>query len=188
MNDEIRTTEIRTAEIRTARLVLRRWRDADRTPFAALNADPEVMRHFPAPLTRQQSDALVDRFEAQFDEHGYGAWAVDADGTLIGFTGLLWATWPSTFTPALEVGWRLARPAWGAGYASEAATAALTRGWQYVDSIISLTATTNRRSERVMQRIGMRYVQQFDHPKLAAGHPLRRHVLYRADRPVPRGQ
>jgi RimJ/RimL family protein N-acetyltransferase len=171
-----------TDELRTQRLLLRRWRDADREPFAALNADPEVMRHFPAPLTREQSDALVDRLEAQFDEHGYGAWAVEAGGELLGFTGLLQATWEAEFTPAVEVGWRLRRSAWGHGYASEAATAALRTGFAHVDSIISVTATTNERSQRVMHRLGMRYVQEFDHPRVPEGSPLRRHLLYRADR------
>lgn len=170
------------AEIRTARLLLRRWRPADREPFAALNADPEVMRHFPAVLSRAQSDAMVDRIEAAFAVHGYGLWAVELDGRFLGYTGLLWATWPAPFTPALEVGWRLARTAWGHGYASEAAVAALRHGLTQVDSIISVTAVGNARSRRVMERIGLRQDGEFDHPRLAAGHPLRRHVLYRADR------
>ena len=169
-------------ELRTARLLLRRWRDDDREPFAALNADPEVMRHFPAVLSRAESDALVDRLEAAFDELGYGRWAVEADGRLLGFAGLAWAPFDADFTPALEVGWRLARSAWGRGYATEAATAALARGFEEVDSIVSFTAIANTRSERVMQRIGMLRQGEFDHPALPQGHPLRRHVLYRADR------
>ena len=144
-------------ELRTGRLLLRRWRDEDRVPFAALNADPVVMEHFPALLTREQSDALVDRIEAHFDEHGYGLWA-------------------------LEVGWRLARSAWGHGYATEAATAALARGLQEVDSVVSTTALTNVRSQRVMERLGMRRELEFDHPRVPAGHPLRPHVLYRSAR------
>ncbi|GAA3189440.1 GNAT family N-acetyltransferase [Dactylosporangium siamense] len=110
--------------------MLRRWRDADRAPFAALNADPEVMRFFPRPLTRAESDMMVERIEASFDEHGYGLWAVDvvqADAGVsgfIGFVGLAWQRFPAHFTPALEIGWRLARHAWGRGYASEAAVAA----------------------------------------------------------------
>jgi ribosomal-protein-alanine N-acetyltransferase len=98
------------SELRTARLLLRRWREQDRAPFAAMNADPVVMEHFPSTLTREQSDALVDRIEAHFDEHGYGLWAVEADGGFVGFTGLVWQTYEAAFTPALEVGWRLARP------------------------------------------------------------------------------
>ena len=168
------------SELRTARLLLRRWRGDDRAPFAAMNADPVVMEHFPAPLTREHSDALVDRIEAHFDEHGYGLWAVEVDGTFIGFTGLLWQTYEASFTPALEVGWRLARTAWGHGYATEAATVALARGLEEVGSVVSTTALTNLRSQRVMQRIGMRRELAFDHPRVPEGHPVRPHVLYRA--------
>jgi ribosomal-protein-alanine N-acetyltransferase len=168
-------------EIRTERLLLRRWRDGDRAPFAALNADPAVMEHFPAPLDRAQSDALVDRIEAHFAEHGYGVWAVEADGQFVGFTGLAWVTFAAPFTPALEVGWRLATHAWGRGYATEAATAALQRGFTEVDSIVSLTAVVNERSRRVMERLGLRREAEFDHPRELPDR-LRRHVLYRADR------
>ena len=167
------------SELRTARLLLRRWRDEDRAPFAALNADPVVMEHFPATLTREQSDALVDRIEAHVDEHGYGLWAVEVDGAFVGFTGLVWQTYEAAFTPALEVGWRLARHAWGHGYATEAATAALARGLEEVDSVISTTALSNLRSQRVMQRLGMRRELEFDHPRVPEGHPVRPHVLYR---------
>jgi RimJ/RimL family protein N-acetyltransferase len=167
-------------ELRTDRLLLRRWRDADRAPFAALSADPLVMEHFPAPQTREQSDALVDRIQAHFDEHGYGLWALEVDGAFVGFTGLVWQTYEASFTPALEVGWRLARGAWGHGYATEAATAALARGLEVVDSVVSTTALTNLRSQRVMQRLGMRCELEFDHPRVPEGHPVRPHVLYRA--------
>ena len=167
------------SELRTARLLLRRWQDADRAPFAALNADPVVMEHFPSVLTRKQSDALVDRIETHFDQHGYGLWAVEADGAFVGFTGLVWQTYDAPFTPALEVGWRLARSAWGHGYATEAATAALARGRSEVGSVVSTTAVTNLRSQRVMQRLGMRRELEFDHPRVPQGHPVRPHVLYR---------
>jgi RimJ/RimL family protein N-acetyltransferase len=167
------------SELRTDRLLLRRWRDADRAPFAALNSDPVVMEHFPAPLTREQSEALVDRIEAHFDEHGYGLWALEVDGAFVGFTGLVWQTYEASFTPALEVGWRLARSAWGHGYATEAATAALALGLDRVGSVVSTTAVTNVRSQRVMQRLGMRHDGAFDHPRVPEGHPVRPHVLYR---------
>jgi len=169
-----------TDEISTSRLLLRRWQDSDREPFATMNADPEVMRYFPAPLTREQSDALVDRIEAHFAEHGYGLWAVEAQGTFVGFTGLLWATWEAEFTPALEVGWRLARFAWGHGYATEAGAAALRCGLQHEPRIISVTAVSNTPSRRVMERIGLRFEREFDHPRVPAGSPLQRHVLYRS--------
>jgi ribosomal-protein-alanine N-acetyltransferase len=166
-------------ELRTDRLLLRRWRDDDREAFAALNADPVVMEHFPSTLTPEQSDALVDRIETHFDEHGYGLWVVEADGAFVGFTGLVWQTYEASFTPALEVGWRLARSAWGQGFATEAASAALAVGLDAVDSVMSTTAVTNVRSQRVMQRLGMRRELEFDHPRVPEGHPVQRHVLYR---------
>jgi ribosomal-protein-alanine N-acetyltransferase len=165
-------------EIRTERLLLRRWQPADRAPFAALNADPVVMEHFPAPLTRAESDAFVDRIEARFDEHGYGLWAVEVDGQLVGLTGLQW-TEGLPFSPALEIGWRLARPAWGHGYATEAARAALAVGLAQAPSVVSFTATSNERSWRVMERLGMRREGAFEHPRVQEGSPLRHHYLYR---------
>jgi RimJ/RimL family protein N-acetyltransferase len=172
-------------ELRTERLWLRRWSDADRVPFAALNADPEVMEFLPAPLTRAESDDMVDRIEARFDESGLSLFAVEvvASGEFIGFVGLWPATFEASFTPAVEVGWRLARSAWGHGYATEAARASLDDGFERVGltDIVSFTAVINERSQRVMQRLGMTRdpADDFDHPKLADGHPLRRHVLYR---------
>ncbi|MDX6199195.1 MAG: hypothetical protein QOJ79_2346 [Actinomycetota bacterium] len=171
-----------TAEIRTERLLMRRWRDEDRAPFAAMNADPVVMEHFPGLLTREESDAFVDRIEAHFDEHGYGLWVLGDETGFLGFTGLNWATFDADFNPSLEVGWRLARHAWGKGYASEAAIEAVRRGFQHVDRITSLTSLSNVRSQRVMQRIGLRHVLDFDHPRVPDGHPVRPHVLYVADR------
>ena len=168
------------SELRTARLLLRRWREGDLAPFSALNADPAVMEHFPSTLTRAQSDAHVERIEAHFDEHGYGLWAVEADGAFVGFTGIAWQVYEASFTPALEVGWRLARSAWGHGWATEAATAALAVGLDHVDSVVSTTALTNVRSQRVMQRLGMRRELEFEHPRVPEGSPVRPHVLYRA--------
>jgi ribosomal-protein-alanine N-acetyltransferase len=165
-------------EIQTERLVLRRWQPADREPFAALNADPVVMEHFPAMLTREQSDAFVDRIEGHFEQHGYGLWALEVDGRFAGYTGLAWAE-GLPFSPCLEVGWRLATHAWGHGYATEAARAALEVGLEQVDSVVSFTAVVNERSWRVMERLGMRRESEFDHPRVPDGSPLTRHYLYR---------
>ncbi|WP_375479171.1 GNAT family N-acetyltransferase [uncultured Jatrophihabitans sp.] len=173
------------SELRADRLILRRWTDADRAPFAALNADRVVMRHFPAPLDRAASDALVDRIEADFDRDGFGLWAIEIAGTgdFIGFTGLSRPSFEAHFTPAVEVGWRLARSAWGHGYATEAAHVALAAGFDGhgLGEIVSMTAVANERSRAVMRRLGMRRdpADDFDHPRLPDGHPLQRHVLYR---------
>ncbi|WP_405393695.1 GNAT family N-acetyltransferase [Microbispora hainanensis] len=172
--------------IRTERLVLRRWREDDKEPFAALNADPVVMEHFPATLSREDSDALAERIEAGFDEHGFGLWAVEADGEFIGFTGLSVPRFTAPFTPCVEIGWRLARSAWGRGYATEAARASLEDGFGRagLTEVVSFTAVQNVRSQAVMGRLGMTHdpADDFDHPALPAGHPLRRHVLYRIRR------
>jgi RimJ/RimL family protein N-acetyltransferase len=169
----------------TGRLVLRRWRDSDREPFAALNADPRVMEHFPDMLSREQSDAMIDRIESMFDDQGFGLWAVEVAGSgeFIGFTGLSVPRFEAPFMPAVEVGWRLARSAWGYGYASEAARRALDVAFDDLgrSEIVSFTTTANTRSAAVMERIGMTHdpADDFDHPMLAEGHPMRRHVLYR---------
>jgi ribosomal-protein-alanine N-acetyltransferase len=165
-------------EITTERLLMRTWQDADLEPFARMNADPEVMEHFPAPLSREQSDAFVDRIRAHFEVHGYGLWVVEHEGRFLGFTGLMWAE-GLPFSPALEVGWRLTRAAWGHGYATEAARAALEVGLEHVDSVVSFTAVQNERSWRVMERLGMRRERVFDHPRVPEGSPLRPHFLYR---------
>jgi len=172
-------------ELRSGRLLLRRWRDADRDAFAELNADREVMEYFPEPLTREESDALVDRIEIGFEQRGFGFWAVEvvASSEFIGFTGLAIPGFEAHFTPTVEVGWRLKRSAWGHGYATEAARAAITYGFDEVRvrQIVSFTPTNNMRSRAVMQRLGMSYdpADDFDHPGLPSGHPLRRSVLYR---------
>jgi RimJ/RimL family protein N-acetyltransferase len=177
----------RLIEPLTSRLRLRQWEDRDRAPFAALNADPLVMRHFPAPLTREQSDAMVDRLLQGLHTKGYGLWAVEvrATGAFIGFVGLSSPVWEAAFTPCTEVGWRLAQPAWGQGYATEAAQAALATGFGPVglSDVVSFTTIGNVRSRRVMERLGMKRdpSEDFDHPLLSDDR-LRRHVLYRLSR------
>jgi RimJ/RimL family protein N-acetyltransferase len=172
-------------ELRTPRLLLRAWREADLEPFAALNADPGVMEHFPAVLSRAESDALVERIRGGFDERGWGMWAAEetSTGEFIGFIGLNVPGFEAPFTPAVEIGWRLAAAFWGQGLATEGARAALAFGFDELglDEIVSFTTTTNERSERVMRRVGMTHdpADDFDHPALRVGHPLRRHVLYR---------
>ena len=181
-------------EITTSRLRLRGWQDADREPFAALNADPEVMAHFPTTLTRATSDRLVDLTMDGWAENGFGLWALERteDGRFLGFTGLSKPSFEAHFTPAIEIGWRLARHAWGHGFATEAARAALAFGFDTIEleDIVSFTVPANVRSRAVMERIGMHHdpADDFDHPKLPEGHPLCRHVLYRLARAEWRGE
>lgn len=169
----------------THRLLLRTWRPEDAESFARLNADPFVMEHFPAPLTRSESDSLMQRINAHFNTHGWGLWAIEVPGTVpfIGFCGLLQVSFDAHFTPAIEIGWRLARPYWGQGYAFEAARAAMSCGFQTLNlpEIVSFTTPTNIRSWQLMQRLGMsRHPDDdFEHPLLPISHPLRLHHLYR---------
>ncbi len=173
----------------TDRLVLRRWRESDLAPFAALNSDPVVMEHYPSPLSRAESDAMVARIEAHFAAHDFGLFAVEVrdTGEFIGYVGLWPTDFDAAFTPAVEVGWRLARTSWGHGFATEAARAAVVDGFERLglDEIVSFTALLNERSWCVMERLGMRHdpADDFDHPKLPPGHRLERHVLYRLRRP-----
>jgi RimJ/RimL family protein N-acetyltransferase len=176
-----------TGPLRTERLVLRRWRRSDLEPFAALNADAEVMAHFPSTLDRAASDAAAAAADAAFDQHGFGPWALEAadNATFVGFTGLAVPRVEAHFTPAVEIGWRLARAAWGHGYATEAATATLDDAFDRVGlrQVVPYTAAGNGRSQAVMQRLGMTRdpADDFEHPNLPAGHRLRRHVVYRID-------
>lgn len=171
------------AELRTERLVLRRWRDSDLEPWAAMNADPVVREHLGEPLTREQSDSSVAAFLAEFDERGYGWWAVEvqATGSFIGFAGLDDVDDGLPFT-GVEIGWRLARSAWGHGYATEAALATLTFGFGTLalPEIVAITTATNLRSQAVMRRIGMTRdpADDFDNPSAPEG-PLQRNVVYR---------
>ena len=176
-------------QLETERLRLRRWKDEDRAPFAALNADPAVMEQFPAPLTGSQSDDLLDAIESGFVRHGFGLWALEVrpSGEFIGFAGLAVPGFEAAFMPAVEVGWRLALPAWGRGYATEAGRAALEFGFDRagLEEVVSFTSADNLRSRAVMERIGMSHDpdDDFDHPSIEPGDPLRRHVLYRVRAP-----
>jgi RimJ/RimL family protein N-acetyltransferase len=173
------------SELTTGRLKLRQWRDADLAPFAALNADPEVMRYFPSTLVQEQSDEFAGYMYETIERQGWGLWAVEVtDGPpFIGFVGLNRVSFEEHFTPAVEVGWRLDRPFWGNGYATEAAAGAVTFAFEqlHLEEIVSFTSTLNEPSIRVMRRLGMRHdaAGDFDHPRVAEGSPLRRHVLYR---------
>ncbi len=168
--------------------MLRQWREDDLQPFAALNADPEVMLHFPSRLTRAQSDALAERERLRISERGWGLWAAErvSDTAFLGFIGLAEHRFDGHFTPAVEVGWRLAREYWGNGYATEGGRAAIAFGFDELalDEIVSFTTVGNARSIRVMERLGMTHdaADDFEHPALPHGDPLRPHVLYRLHR------
>jgi RimJ/RimL family protein N-acetyltransferase len=167
------------------RVVLRPWRDEDRAPFAAMSDDARVMEFFPALLSRAESDAVVDNIQAHFAKHGFGVWAIEVPGVapFIGFTGLAVPRFTAAFTPCVEIAWRLAPARWGKGYATEAARLALRYGFETLGlaEIVAMAVAGNVRSRAVMERLGMSHdsVDDFDHPSLPDGHPLRRHVLYR---------
>ena len=176
------------AELQTDRLILRRWRDADREPFARMNRDAVVMELFPALLSREESDALVDRAEAHLAQHGFGPWAAELreSGEFIGYIGLFIPRFEAAFTPCVEIGWRLAPGHWGKGLATEGARAAVDHAFDDLGlpELVSFTVPGNLRSRRVMEKLGMTHDpgDDFDHPSIAEGHPLRRHVLYRIRR------
>jgi RimJ/RimL family protein N-acetyltransferase len=173
------------AELRSARLLLRDWRDADLEPFAKLNADPQVMRYFRAPLNRADSDAFAGRIRQRLHEDGWGLWAVEVVGEqpFIGFVGLARQTYGPQLTSAIEVGWRLAREVWGRGYAPEAARAVLefAFGTLNLDQVVSITAARNTASRRVMTKLGLTHdpAQDYANPALDEGHNLRPTVVYR---------
>lgn len=194
--------------IQTERLLLRPWCEADRAPFARMNADPIVREFYPSTLTRQESDAQFDRINAQFNERGWGLFAIELTATgpnksqanrissatseivthpFIGYVGLTTAKFESPFTPCTEIGWRMLHEFWGHGYATEGAKAVCQFAFEelHLDEILSFTAVPNWRSRRVMERIGMTHDPQndFDHPLVEVGHPLRPHVLYRLSNP-----
>lgn len=174
------------SEIRTERLLLRAWREEDLPAFAALNADPEVMEFLPKLLTRAESDAMAARIRDHFARRGFGFWGVEVPGVadFVGFVGLAVPSFEAHFTPCVEIGWRLARAHWGQGYATEAARGALGFGFRELGlaEVVAFTVPANRRSRAVMERLGMARSSEddFEHPALPDGHPLRPHVLYRA--------
>lgn len=170
----------------TERLILRRWQESDFEPFAAMNADPEVMRYFPAPLSREKTARFIKRAEEKFDQYGFGTWVAERKdtGAFIGFVSLDVPEFQAPFMPCVEVGWRLDRAHWGHGFATEGAHAALNHGFNVsgLDEIVSFTSRLNKPSLRVMERLGMARDPEgdFDHPDIEEeGHPLRPHVLYR---------
>ncbi len=175
----------RAPELRTRRLLLRRWQEQDLEPFSAISADPKVMEYFPSTLTTEQSAALIERNEASFDAHGYGLWAVELCGeaALIGFVGALAVEDDLPFYPAVELGWRLGHEFWGRGIATEGARVVSEYAFQTLGlrELVAYTAARNLRSQRVMERLGMRHdpAEDFLHPKLFPDHPLAPHVLYR---------
>ncbi len=175
------TLEKQTLE--TSRLILRPWRETDVAPFAEMNADCKVMQYFPAPLSYQESASLVERCQKHFDEYGFGLWAVELKETaeFAGFIGLAVPQFTAYFTPCVEIGWRLAAPYWNQGYATEGAQAALDFGFDQCNlkEVLSFTVPANVASRRVMEKIGMSYIDNFDHPALPGDDPLCRHVLYR---------
>ena len=167
----------------TPRLLLRQWQPSDLEPFAAMNSDADVMRYYPTPWTREQSDAFAQRVMRLIDERGWGFWAVEerASGRFIGFVGRHVPSDELPFSPCVEVGWRLTKPYWGLGYATEAAQSAIAFGFQQLrlPEVVAFTAIANLKSRAVMERLGMRLDSEFDHPQVPVESGLRRHVLYR---------
>jgi RimJ/RimL family protein N-acetyltransferase len=174
--------------LETDRILLRRWRESDLQPFAALNSDPRVMEFFPNSLNFDQSRAMVERIEAGFERDHFGLWAAEfkKTKTFIGFVGLNRPTFEADFTPCVEIGWRIAYEFWGQGLAPEAGSEVLRNGFERFDlnEIVSFTAVLNQKSIRVMEKLGMKHsaLDDFLHPALAESHPLKPHVLYKLDK------
>jgi RimJ/RimL family protein N-acetyltransferase len=172
-------------DLHTLRLLLRRWRPEDKDALAAMNADPRVMEFFPKTMTLEESEAMFERFHTHIDEHGFGIWAVEIPqvATCAGFLGLWQPRFSAHFTPCVEMGWRLAAEYWNRGYATEGAKAAMTYGFETLGlpELVAFTAVENVRSRRVMEKLGMTRnpADDFDHPNMPEGNPVRRQVLYR---------
>lgn len=171
--------------VSTERILLRTWQESDLLPFVQMNTDEEVMRYFPNTLTTQETAALVERIKTHIRLHGFGLWAAELKETnaFIGFIGLSIPVFSAHFTPCVEIGWRLARPYWGHGLATEGARAVLAYGFRHfkLNEIVSFTTVHNQRSRRVMEKIGLIHHPEDDfvHPNLALDHVLSQHVLYR---------
>lgn len=176
---------ILAAVIETSRLLLRRWKESDREPFARMNADPRVMEFFPGCLSPDETDAMLARIAAHFECYGFGVFAAElrATGEFAGYIGLAVPAFDAHFTPCVEIGWRLDPSFWGQGLAPEGARAVLSYAFDtlQLSELVSFTVPANTRSRRVMEKIGMTHnpADDFEHPRLPEGHPLRRHVLYR---------
>lgn len=175
--------------LETDRLLLRDWRGDDLEPFAAMNADEKVMKFYPATINREESDTLAMRLQQDMDAIGFGLYAVEVKsaGNFIGYVGISEVRFPADFAPALEIGWRLAAESWGHGYATEAAKACMAHAFSEFGfpDLVSFTTRRNTKSIAVMERIGMvrNPADDFEHPRLPTGHPLRPHVLYRIENP-----
>jgi ribosomal-protein-alanine N-acetyltransferase len=178
-----------TIYFETDRMVLRDWSGDDLAPFAAMNADQKVMEFYPATISREESDTLAMRLQQNMDAIGFGLYAaeVKSTGSFVGYVGISEVGFTADFAPALEIGWRLAAESWGQGYATEAAKACLAHAFSELEfpDLVSFTTRGNKKSIAVMERIGMSRNpdDDFEHPNLPAGHPLRPHVLYRIGNP-----
>jgi len=170
--------------LKTERVALRTWEDSDLEAFAEMNADPEVMRYFKTALNKAESKQLLQRLKEHYQTHGYTYFAAETVKAqeFIGFVGLAYQTYENPpYTPYVDIGWRLKRASWGKGYATEAAFACLKFGFEplELETIYSVTPLQNLASERVMQKIGMTKIDEFEHPKIPDGNPLKTCVLYR---------
>lgn len=174
------------ADIETPRLRLRRWIDDDFEPLVAMNADPRVMEFLGGGRSRKETEDIWNRVRGHFETYGFGPWAVEVDCIFAGWLGLMRPRFEAHFTPCVEVGYRLRAEFWGRGLATEGARAVLRYGFEHLrlDEIVAFTVPSNARSLRVMEKIGLTFSEEFDHPLIAKGDPLRRHVLYRVSRTV----
>ena len=175
--------------LQTPRLLLRSWQESDREPFQRINADPRVMEFFAAPLSPAESDRMIDRVQAHIAQHRFGFFAAElrATGGFIGFVGMAHVPFEAHFTPCVEIGWRLAAEHWNRGFATEGARRCLCYAFQELalPEVVAFTVPANLRSRRVMEKLGMSRTRadDFQHPRLPEGHPLRPHVLYRVANP-----